>query len=180
MTDDLFVLGRREGPAPAVDHLRRQLAVARHYLLRATRDLDAAALDAVPAGAVNPIGAVLRHLVAAERMFQVLTFEGRGFDDAEKARWWPDFRFADAARPRGHAVATYHAALAEARAETLAGIEARDDAWLATPMTFFGRPADVHYYWTHYLLDEARHTGQVIVARKHGLPDADPAFEPYA
>lgn len=179
MADDLFVLGPREGFAPAVGSLVSQLEVTRHYLLRATRDLVAADLDAVPSGGVNPIGAVLRHLVAAERMFQVMTFEGRGFDDAEKARWWDDFLFRDATRPRGIDVMVLHEALAAARADTVAGMAARDDAWLAQPTTFFGRPANVLYYWTHFLLDEARHTGQAIVARKHGIPGADPAFQPY-
>lgn len=176
---DLFVLGPRAGFAPAVGTLASQLEVARHYLRRATRDLTPAQLDAVPAGAANPVGAVLRHLVAAERFFQVMTFEGRGFDEAEKARWWPDFAFEDARRPRGATIGSLHEALATSRAHTLAGLRARDDAWLAEPRTFFGRPANVLYYWTHFLLDEARHTGQVIVARKHGLPDADPAFQAY-
>jgi uncharacterized damage-inducible protein DinB len=179
MGEPSFVLGARDGFAPAVGSLVSQLEITRHYLLRATRELTAEQLDAVPAGAVNPIGAVLRHLVAAERMFQVMTFEGRGFDEAEKGRWWPDFTFEDTARPRGEGVEAHHAALAEARAATLAGMRARDDAWLARPATFFGRPCNVLYYWTHFLLDEARHTGQVIVARKHGLPDADPGFAPY-
>jgi uncharacterized damage-inducible protein DinB len=179
MSDTPFVLGPREGFAPAVGSLVSQLEVTRHYLLRATRELGATQLDAVPAGAANPIGAVLRHLVAAERMFQVMTFEDRGFDEAEKARWWPDFTFADATRPHGEGIEVRHAALTEARAVTLAGMRGRDDAWLARPKTFFGRPCNVLYYWTHFLLDEARHTGQVIVARKHGLPDADPGFAPY-
>lgn len=179
MGEPSFVLGPRDGFAPAIGSLVSQLEVTRHFLLRATRELTAAQLDAVPAGAVNPIGAVLRHLVAAERMFQVMTFEGRGFDDAEKARWWPDFTFADGARPRGEGIEVRHEALAEVRAATLAGMRARDDAWLARPMTFFGRPANVLYYWTHFLLDEARHTGQIIVARKHGIQDPDPVFQAY-
>lgn len=179
MGEPTFVLGPSDGFAPAVGTLVSQLEMTRHYLRRATRELTAAQLDAVPAGAVNPIGAVLRHLVAAERMFQTMTFEGRGFDDAEKVRWWPDFTFAESSLPRGEGIEVRHAALAEARAATLAGMRERDDAWLARPMTFFGRPSNVLYYWTHFLLDEARHTGQIVVARKHGLPDADPAFAPY-
>ena len=179
MREPSFVLGPGDGFAPAVGTLVSQLEVTRHYLLRATRELTAAQLDAVPLGALNPIGAVLRHLVAAERMFQVMTFEERGFDEDEKACWWPAFTFADVARPRGEGLAEPHSALAEARATTLQGMRERDDAWLARPATFFGRPCNVLYYWTHFLLDEARHTGQIIVARKHGLPDADPDFEPY-
>lgn len=177
---DTFVVGPRSGHAPAVGVLAAQLGATRHFTLRATRELDAASLDAVPLGGLNPIGSLLRHLAAAERMFQVLTFEGRPFDEDERARWWPDFSFEAADRPRGLDVATYQEALAEVRAATLAGLRERDEAWLARPMTFGGRPANVHYYWTHLLLDEARHTGQIIVARKYLIPGADPTFQPYA
>jgi hypothetical protein len=177
---DLFLLGPRDGFTPAVGSLASQLTVTRHYLLRASRDLDVARLDAVPPAAVNPIGAILRHLTAAERMFQVMTFAGRGFDDAERARWWPAFTFADALTPRGEGIDDLHAALAEGRAATLEGLRQRDDAWLGRPMTFFGRPANVLYYWTHYLLDEARHTGQIILLRKHLVAGGEADFQPYA
>ena len=43
---DLFVIGTREGFAPRVGVLVSQLQNARHYLLRAVRDLPAQALDA--------------------------------------------------------------------------------------------------------------------------------------
>lgn len=177
--DQLFVIGPRDGFTPNVGTIVAQLQVARHFLLRATRDLGPEDLDARPGSAPNTIGAILRHLNAAERMFQVMTFEDRGFDEAEKARWWPDFTFEAADEARGAGIETYHAALAETRARTLAGMRERDDAWLTAPKTFSGRPSNVHYYWTHFLMDEARHTGQVILARKHLLPNADPDFMPY-
>jgi uncharacterized damage-inducible protein DinB len=177
--DRLFVIGSREGFTPRVGTLVAQLQVTRHYLQQATRELGPDALDARPGAAPNTIGAVLRHLNAAERMFQVMTFEDRGFDEAEKARWWPDFTFDGSGEPRGVGIDALHAALAETRALTLAGMRQRADDWLDQPKTFFGRPANVHYYWTHFLLDEARHTGQAILARKHLIAGADPEFIPY-
>lgn len=177
--DTLFVIGPKDGFTPAVGAMAAQLEVARHFLVRATQGLTVEQLDAPPGAAVNTIGAILRHLNAAERMFQVITFEGRRFDEEERVRWWPDFTFERSSEPRGVGVGAYHQALAETRALTHAGMRQRDDAWLVTPTTFFGRPANVHYHWTHYLMDEARHTGQIILARKHLIAGADPEFEPY-
>ncbi|MFO7545645.1 MAG: DinB family protein [Trueperaceae bacterium] len=177
--EPLFVIGPREGFTANVGTIVAQLQVARHYLMRATRELGPEDLDAKPGTAPNTIGAILRHLNAAERMFQVMTFEDRAFDEAERARWWPDFTFERPDEPRGLAIDAYHEALAATRAKTLAAMRERDDGWLDEPKTFFGRPANVHYYWTHFLMDEARHTGQVILARKHLIAGADPEFEPY-
>lgn len=36
------------------------------------------------------------------------------------------------------------------------------------------------YYWLHFLMDEARHGGQIILLRKHLLTGADAAFDPFA
>jgi hypothetical protein len=58
-------------------------------------------------------------------------------------------------------------------------MRARDGSWLRETRTFAGRPANMHYYWLHYLQDEARHTGQIILLRKHLIPGADPEFDPY-
>ena len=52
--------------------------------------------------------------------------------------------------------------------------------WLASPRSFFGMAANNHYYWTHFLLDESRHTGQIILIRKYLLDASDAEFQPYA
>jgi uncharacterized damage-inducible protein DinB len=178
--DDLFVIGERTGYAGEVGILVGMLQNARAFLLSAVRELDVKKLDSRPRGVVNTIGAILAHLDAAENMFQRITFEGRRFDETESARYRPAFDFRESDRPRGRELASYLDALRETRGRTLAGMGARDEAWLREPRTFAGRPASTHYFWLHYLQDEARHTGQIILIRKHLIDGADPDFDPYA
>ena len=149
----------------------------RHFLRTATRDLDADTLDAVPAPARNSIGALLAHVAAAERMLVNITVHGRQFDDDEE-----DFRaaFRFERNPlAGHDIAAYHEHLATVRARTLKLLRDKDEAWLLSPTTFFGQPSNTLYYLFHMLQDESRHTGQIVLMRKHLLPDADPDFQPY-
>ena len=179
-TSILFVIGQREGYAPRVGMLVSQLQNARHYLLRASRGLSQEALDAPPGAARNTIGAVLAHLDAAENMFQRITFDGRGWNDMESALYGPCFDFEGGERCRGRTIAAYVRDLQETRERTLDGMRRRDDAWLDSPRTFMGQPANIFYYWFHYIQDEARHTGQIILIRKHLLKGADPEFNPYS
>lgn len=178
--DAVFIIGERQGYNPKIGVLVSQLTNARHFLLRAVRELSTEQLDAQPPGVTNSIGALLAHLNAAENMFQRITFEGRRFDEAEAARYNPAFRFEPGSHSSGRSLEAYLDDLYQTRQTTLNQLKLRPDEWLAQARTFFGKPANTHYYWFHYLQDEVRHTGQMILIRKHLLPQADPGFNPYA
>lgn len=173
-----FRIGPRAGRAPRLETLASELASSRHFLLRATRGLDADALRASPTPAANTVGALLCHIAAAERMFQRLTGEGTGFLE-EDADYAGAFRF-ERDPLRGESIDAYVAHLADVRGTTMALFSSRSDRWLDEPRTFAGHPSNNHYYWLHLLMDEARHTGQIILARKYLLPEADADFDPYA
>jgi uncharacterized damage-inducible protein DinB len=170
-------VGPTAGRAPHLEVLTRALTSSRHFLLSAVRDADAAMLAAKPPYGGNTIGQLLVHLAAAERLFQNLTGRGTGFgeDEGDTDR---AFRFAEDPLA-GRGLDAYLAHLAEVRGATLALFAARDDGWLAEPRTFAGHPSTTHYYWLHLLMDEARHTGQIILLRKYLLGMADAAFDPY-
>ena len=178
-SDKIFVIGEREGYAPQVGVLVSMLQNARSFLLSAVRDLSTELLDAPPGPANNTIGSILAHLDAAENMFQLITFEKRRWNEEEDARYRPAFEFKDSLTPRGRDLESYLRCLRETRERTLAGMRSRTDDWLKEPRTFGGRPANAYYYWLHYLQDEARHTGQIILVRKYLVEDADPEFDPY-
>lgn len=172
-----FLVGAAEGRAPRLETLGSQMDACRRFLISAVRGMEADELAAEPGPTRNTVGGLLSHLAGAERMFQLLTSEGRGFgpddEEAADAFWYRRDPL------KGQGLEAYLAHLAAVRQGTRALFEARDDAWLDDPRTFGGRPANVHYFWTHLLMDEARHTGQVILLRKYLLPGASPDFEPY-
>ncbi|MFC5596158.1 DinB family protein [Deinococcus cellulosilyticus] len=177
--DRFFIIQEQDGYTPKIGLLVSMLQNSRHYLLRAVRDLSQAELDARPLGAVNTIASLLAHLNAAETMFQRMTFEGRRFAPDE-IQLQTDFRLENSDQTRNQPLEVYLQALAETRTRTLQGMKAREDAWLETETTFFGQPANWHYYWFHYLQDEVRHTGQITLIRKHLIPEAQKDFNPYS
>lgn len=178
MTDSPFLIAPATHDEPLTSTLFAMMRNVRHYLHTATRELDTQALDAVPTGLHNSIGALLAHIAAAERMILNITVHGRRFSDDE-ADFAAAFRFDD--NPlAGNDISTYHEHLAAVRARTLELLQPKDDAWLLEPKTFFGQPSNTLYYLFHMIQDEARHTGQIILLRKHLLPNADPEFQPYS
>ena len=178
MTSSPFLIAPADHDETLMGTLFAMMTSVRHYLRTATRELDAAALDAVPEPAHNSIGAILAHIAAAERMLVNITVHGRQFDDDEEA-FRAAFRF-ERNPLAGNDVAAYHEHLATVRARTLHALRDKDDAWLLESTTFFGQPSNTLYYLFHMLQDEARHTGQIILLRKHVLPGADPEFQPYS
>lgn len=172
-----FLIAPAEHEEALMGTLFAMMRNVRHYLHTATRGLDAEALDAVPDNARNSIGALLAHVAAAERMIVNITVHGRRFGDDE-ADFHEAFRF-ERNPLAGSDVAAYHEHLAAVRARTLQLLQEKDDAWLLASKTFFGQPSNNLYYLFHMLQDEARHTGQIILLRKHLLPGAEPDFQPY-
>ncbi len=171
-------VGPTHGRAPQIEALASMLTSTRRFTASAVRDLDAAALAAPPPYGGNSIGMLLVHVAAAERMFQNITVRGVQFGEDETT-FARAFRFEEDPL-RGRDLEAYLAHLAQVRSATLALLAERDDAWLATPRTFGGRPSSTHYYWHHLVLDEARHTGQIVLLRKYLIEGADPTFDPYA
>lgn len=155
-----------------------ELEVARRFTRSIVRDLSAADLAAAPGEGKNSIGAVLSHLIAAEALMRRVTSGVPPFpaDSEEEGR---AFQFGGDPLA-GSELSVYLERLEEARAKTRALFADKDDAWLDTPRTFLGNPANYHYYWFHLLLDEGRHQGQMILLRKYLIGTADAGFDPYA
>lgn len=175
---DLYRIGPRDGYAPRVGTVVAELENARHYLRGALRGIGPATLHARPQALRNSVAELAAHLVAAEALMRAITFEGRMLDAEREADVLAALRF-EVAQPGDRDLAWYERALTASRAATLDGLRERDDAWLDTPTTFFGRPANVRYYWLHYLQDEARHTGQIVLIRKYLVPNPEPDLQPY-
>ena len=115
----------------------------------------------------NSIGALLAHIAAEERSYQVMTFEDRSLSSEENMQWSGPLKLgADAQRVlRGYPLDHYLDDLKSLREVTLEGMAARDDEWLERSVTSAPK-INVHWAWFHAAEDEINHRGQIRWLRK--------------
>jgi uncharacterized damage-inducible protein DinB len=138
------------------------LSYARQTTLHAVEGLTRAQLDHLQDQRSNTIGALLAHMAAVERGYQLVTFEEREPTAAENEAWSAALKLGEEGRReiRGHELTFYLQELRRAREDTLAALAARDDAWLEAPLRI--APAlNAHWAWFHVAEDEINHRGQI-------------------
>ncbi len=159
-----YLIGDIPGFAPEIGRLVGMMEYARRTTLAAVEGLDREQLDHLHDPRSNRIGALLAHIAAVEFAYQLGTFAGRGFNEAESRRWGPALQLGAAGRTliRGHELEHYLEQLAEVRGNTLAELARRDDNWLREQTPFWdGLPANNHFKWFHVFEDEINHRGQI-------------------
>jgi hypothetical protein len=132
--------------------------------------LSVAELDHLHDAESNSIGALLAHIVAEERSYQVMTFEDRALSAEESDRWSVALKLGVDARAvlRGYPLDHYIDEFQSVRQVTLEGLAVKDDEWLERAVT----PAptiNVHWAWFHAAEDEINHRGQIRWLRKRLL-----------
>ncbi len=150
------------GYAPTVGRLVSILTYSRQTLLAAVEGLSRADLDHLHDAQSNSIGALLAHVAAVERWYQVFTFENREPSAAEAAPWLPALDLGDEGRRHlnGLELQSYLDAMAEIRRATLAALAERSDTWLEDPLA--ASPSiNAHWAWFHVAEDEINHRGQI-------------------
>ena len=159
------------GYTPMIGRLVGMLTYARSTTIAAVEGLTLAELDHLHDAQSNSIGALLAHIVAVERAYQVMTFEDRPLSPDENAEWSIALKLGAEGRRvlRGRSLEDYLGELKSVRQLTLEGLAARDDGWLERPVSPAPR-INVHWAWFHVAEDEINHRGQIrwLQAR---LPD---------
>lgn len=161
------VLGPREGYSPNIGTLVSMLDWMRNKILQPVKGLTVAQLDHLHDAKANSIGALLLHLAAIERLYQVHTFEGKKWGDFDKEtqkEWGVAARLGKDAQKsiKGHEVAYYLGKLKEVREHTLAELQKRDDAWLMQVDSESAEdPTNNYCKWFHVCEHESHHNGQI-------------------
>ena len=161
------IIGPREGYSPQIGTLVSMLNWMRGPVLGSVQGLTTAQLDYLHDEKANTIGALLLHLAATERLYQVHTFEGRAWgdwDDETKKRWLVPMNLGEQARQsvKGHQLAYYLDALRTVREQTLAQLRERDDAWLMKiDRKWSWGPTNNYCKWFHVCEHESNHNGQI-------------------
>jgi len=171
------IIGPRKGFSFQIGTLVSMLTWMRNQILEPVQGLTVKQLDYLHDSKANSIGALLLHLAAVEREYQLNTFEGIKWDDLDEAKlkeWAVPAGLGEAARQtvREHDLAYYLDRLREVREHTLAELRKRDDAWLMQIDDHWPwGPTNNYCKWFHVCEHESHHSGQVAWL-KGRMPDA--------
>jgi len=127
----------------------------------------------------NTIGALLMHLAATDRIYQINTFEGNNLKElpaSYKDKWGMAMELGEPARKaiKGNSLDFYVNMLGEVREQTFAEFRKRDDTWLMTVDKDWGwGPTNNYCKWFHVCEHESNHNGQIKFLKKR-LPGAKP------
>jgi uncharacterized damage-inducible protein DinB len=165
--EGINIIGPREGFSPQVGTLVSMLEWMRSAILQPVQGLTMTQLDYLHDSKANSIGALLLHLAAIERLYQLNTFEGRKWNDWDamtKKDWAVAAGLGEAARQtiRGHNLDYYLDLLREGREHTLAELRKRDDVWLMQiDRGWTWGPTNNYCKWFHVCEHESNHNGQI-------------------
>jgi uncharacterized protein DUF664 len=179
---ELGIVGPKKGYTPQIGTLVSEMAFMRSQVLRSVKGMSQQDLDFLLDAKANRIGAMLLHLAAVEKFYQLNTFDGLAGDklpDAWKEKWGMPMDLGDPARKDivGHDLNYYLDILNETREKTLAEFRKRDDAWLiSVDKTWGWGPTNNYCKWFHVTEHEANHNGQIKLLKSR-LPGAKPAAE---
>lgn len=109
----------------------------------------------------NRIGAMILHLAATEKYYQLFTIENRSFNEAEKKEWYTALSLGDAGREQliGKPISYYLDVWDEVRQETKRLLKSKDDKWFNSKVK--GVSMNNHWTWYHVMEHQANHMGQI-------------------
>lgn len=165
---DKNVLGPRPGYSPQIGTLVSEMTWMRGAVLRSAQGLTQDQLDFLLDNKANRIGALLLHLAATERLYQLNTFDRIRMQDLQKTgkfqEWDVAMELGKPARKaiKGHNLNYYLDRLHEVRERTLAEFRKRDDAWFMTIDKSWGwGPTNNLCKWFHVCEHESHRNGAV-------------------
>ena len=114
----------------------------------------------------NRIGALILHLAATEKYYQVYTFENRGFNVDEKKEWETALNLGKNAQEliKGLSIDYYLDLWNTVRKETLRLLKTKNDKWFKSKVK--GSTMNNHWAWYHVMEHQANHMGQIRLILK--------------
>lgn len=177
---DVNLIGPKKGYSPQIGTLVSMMAWMRMVVLESVKGMSQNDLDFLLDEKANRIGALLMHLAATDRIYQINTFEGNSLKElpaSYKEKWNVAMELGEPARKsiKGNNLDYYLNLLSETREHTLAEFRKRDDAWLLTVDKDWGwGPTNNYCKWFHVCEHESNHNGQIKLLKSR-LPGAKPA-----
>jgi len=134
---DVNILGPKKGYSPQIGTLVSMMTWMRMVVLMSVKGMSQKDLDFLIDDKANTIGALLMHLAATDRIYQINTFEGNNLKElpaSYKDKWGVAMELGEPARKaiKGNSLDFYVNLLGEVREQTFAEFRKRDDTWLMT------------------------------------------------
>jgi uncharacterized damage-inducible protein DinB len=179
----IYMIGPMEGYSPQLGTLVSMLNYNRHAIHQVVKSMTQQEMDYLHDDKSNTIGAMLLHLGATEKYYQINTFEGRQeYNDDEKKIWNAPMSLGDLGRKeiKGHDLKYYWDIITEVRQKTLEEFKKKDDAWLLAVDPEWTKQEktefNTYWKWFHVCEHEANHRGQISWLKSR-LPGAKPSKE---
>ena len=128
---------------------------------RSVINLDQKSTDFLLDEKANRIGAMVLHLAATEKYYQLYTFENRSFNADEGAEWGVALSLGDPAREalQGQPISYYLDIWDDVRSKTKELLKTKDDKWFSQKVK--GSSMNNHWAWYHVMEHQANHMGQI-------------------
>jgi uncharacterized damage-inducible protein DinB len=168
----LYLLGPMEGYSMHIGTLLSSMNMMRTWVVEGVKELSVDQLDFQIDDQSNSIGAMLLHLAATERYYQLNTFdemEWGSWSSEIKKEWDVPMSLGEEGRKqiKGHSIDYYLTKLDQVREETKKEFAQRDDDWIMKSEPFFGgEPTNNYCKWFHVCEHESNHNGQIKFIKK--------------
>ena len=164
--DSPFMIGPIEGYSPHIGTLVSMLNYNRKTIFDTVKSLNIEQLDYLHDAKANTIGALILHLGATDKYYQINTFEGREeFNKAEEKEWAVPMNLGEEGRKqlKGKDVNYYLDRITEVREKTIAELKKKDDKWLLAIDPKWSKETNLNAYWKwfHVCEHESNHRGQI-------------------
>lgn len=170
--DSIYLIGPQEGYSLHIGTLLSTMTMMRTWVIGTVKGLTTEQLDFQIDDKSNSIGAMLLHLAATERYYQLNTFdemEWGSWGKSIKKEWDVAMNLGDEGRKkiRGNNIDYYLSKLEAVRAVTKKEFAKRDDEWIMKSEPFFGNePTNNYCKWFHVCEHESNHNGQMKFIKK--------------
>ncbi|MFZ0595792.1 MAG: DUF664 domain-containing protein [Flavobacterium sp.] len=164
-------IGNVEGASPKIADMISMLEDLKDRVEYAVQNMNQYEIDYLHDENANRIGSLVMHLAAAEKYYQVITFENREFNEEEKKKWGNALNLEQAGRDefKGHEIQYYLDIYNEVRAKTISELKKRDDAWFTQIQTKYDMSNQ--YCWFHVMEHQSSHLGQILFLQKRIPPE---------
>lgn len=170
-------IGNVEGASPQIGAMISMLEDLKSRVERTVKNMNQYETDYLHDEKANRIGSLIMHLAAAEKYYQVLTFENRDFTPEEKAKWGTALDLDKGGRDewKGHEIQYYLDIYNEVRNKTISELKKRDDVWFN--QLVMKEEITNHYCWFHVMEHQSSHLGQILFLKKRIPPQKEVILE---